>query len=495
MVIADVIIDRVGVVTSVTILDGAPILRAAALRQWRFKPFQVGERPSSVQVILEVKFPDPVKDEQDRIYQAYRSADLECQRQLETDPASAHRACADAVERTNALPADRVLERSHAVGNYAVSLMSAGRIREAIPQFRKALEIRTPRVGGPDADSADLLQIIGSLHQRLSEWAEAEGAFSRSITEYSGALERAPSMRELYLPRMKTALLRYASLKRALGDVAGAEAFEACAAVLVSAPDAPAAGAKRSWPRSSRTVSGVIIVKPPNAQLTADDLTQIHALLRPQGKRVLRLDVRGDIRIGGSNRTEPDWGADAFLEPDVATRAIRRGLSASIHSVPGKAGRVWSRKGSRDYMQLARPGGDAADEEPFFIQGPPNLPMPKDEEFASAVQFVRDRAVADASDRLLSDVQPWPVEWIIGVADGQMRLHQRDPATGQYAVSDVEAPGGTVDAGGPFGLPRPALTAFRSAAHGLRADTPLVWFVSLPRRLLLSRRSGQDSVT
>ena len=441
VVIADVIIDRAGAVSSITILDGTPILRPAAeaaLRQWRFKPFQVGGRPSAVQVILEVEFPDPLKDERDRIYQAHRAADLECQRQLEADPAGAQRACADALEKTNALPADRVLERSHAAGNYAFSLMAVGRLRDAIPQFRKALEIRTPHVGGPDADSADLLQVIGSLHHRLSEWTEAEGAFSRSIAEYSGALERVPSMRELYLPRMKTALLRYASLKRATGDLAGANTLEARAAALVSAPDTPAAGDKPNWPLSSRHVGGIIITEPPNARLTDDDLAQIHAVLRPTGKRVARLQVSGEVRLGGSGRTEPDWGVDAVFEPEIATRALRRGTTAWVVSAPGTVRREWSARGTRDYMQVARPGGDAAEEAPFFIQGPPNLPMPKNDEFVSAVQFARDRAVTAPTDRLLSDVQPWPIEWIIGAADGQMTLHLRDPATGSMQTISLK---------------------------------------------------------
>ena len=125
-------------------------------------------------------------------------------------------------------------------------------------------------------------------------------------------------MRELYLPRLKTALLRYASLKRATGDLAGANTLEARAAALVSAPDTPAAGDKPNWPRRSRTVGGIIITEPPNARLTDDDLAQIHAVLRPKGKRVARLQVSGEVRLGGSGRTEPDWGVDAVFEPEIA---------------------------------------------------------------------------------------------------------------------------------------------------------------------------------
>lgn len=424
IVIADVIVDRTGRVASVTIVDGHMLLRRAAeaaLRQWTFKPFA-----SPVQVILEVRFPDPIKDEQDRISKEYWTASRQCRGLVDEGDATAERVCADALQKSERLPADRVLERSHSASDYATSLMAAGKTSEAIAQFRKALETRTPRVGGPDADSADLLQLIALLHHRLGEWAEAETAFGQAIAQYSGAIERTSSMAEVYVPRMKIALVRYASLKRATGEAEAAAALEARAAALEVTR--PAAVPHVSVPRTSRTVDGVLITEPADLKLTADDVGQVRALLK--GKRYFRLDAYGDVHVGGGGRKEADWAVDAFLAPEIDTRLLRRGKSAWLVSEPNsqKSARRWIARGTREYMQVALPGGNAADEPSFFIQGAPNMPIPANEIFASAVQFVRDIAVAAPNRRLMADVQPWPIEVIIAGADGSMSITLREPA-------------------------------------------------------------------
>lgn len=198
MVIADVTISAAGTVSSITILDGPPMLHAAAahaLQQWTFKPFLLRGRPGAVQAILEVSFPDPVKEAEQRLFDTYRQATYECQRRLEADGAQAEAACAEAVRHTEALPPDRVLERSHAVASYAQSLLAGGRLSDAIAQFEKAREIRATRARGPNADTADLYQVLALLHQRMGDYDKADEEFASAIDMYTAAQARAPEMR------------------------------------------------------------------------------------------------------------------------------------------------------------------------------------------------------------------------------------------------------------------------------------------------------------
>ena len=165
-----------------------------AMRQWTFKPFLGAGRPIAVQVILEVSFPEPVKEAENRILERHRDSKYACDRQLEADAAKAEEACAAAVRDTDALPPGRVLERDHAVASHAQSLMAAGRTRDAIAQFERVNEIRAARVKGPDADAADVIQILGVLHQQVGEHAKADAAFATAIAMYSAAQERLSQM-------------------------------------------------------------------------------------------------------------------------------------------------------------------------------------------------------------------------------------------------------------------------------------------------------------
>ena len=291
-VIADVIINPAGAVASVTILSGPAMLHAAAeraMRQWTFKPFLQGGRPGTVQVILEVRFPDPVKDEQARLMEAYRATRYECQRQLEAAAAKAEPACAEAVRGADALPPDRVLERSHAVSDHASSLVAAGRVHEAIPELERAIEIRAARVKGFDADIAESHVILGVLQQQVGEYTKADAEFATGVAMYTGAQERVPAMRDEYAARLKQALVRHAALKRLMGDAGGSAALEARAAATraVATPAPPPAPA----PRTSRTAGDLPVTEPSDGRLTDDDVRQIRSAL-PAGEKPWRLDLQ-----------------------------------------------------------------------------------------------------------------------------------------------------------------------------------------------------------
>ena len=432
-VIADVTINPTGAVSTVTILDGQPLLHAAAeraIRQWTFKPFLHAGKPAAVQVILEVRFPDPVKDEQDRIFETYRASNYECQRQLEADASKAEVFCAKAAAAADALPADRVLERSHTVADYAHSLMAAGRTREAIAQFDRARQIRGTRVKRPDADTADLHLIVAVLHQQIGEHEKADAEFAAAVAMHAAAQEQLPSMRDRYAPRLQQALIRYAALKRARGDAAGAEALEARASGMVTVAE-PSGDARRV---TTRTAGNLQIAEPTTGRLTENDLQQIRAVLAAE-KRPWRLELMIHPAPSGA---PANWRVDAFLPPDVAASAFRRGRYVMLTTMPPpgvqEPNRVWrAMKGDFRYVQVAAAETDAAAMPPIRVQPAPNSPPPSDDELISIVSLIRARAAPKPTERLMSDIQPWPITSIIVWGTGETNVQLDDPSDARGA--------------------------------------------------------------
>jgi TonB family protein len=446
-VIADVLVDRKGAVSSVTILAGHDVLHApavAALRQWRFKPFVRGGKPVPVQVILEVTFPDPIKDEERRVFETHRAASYECRRQLEAAPQSAERACAEAVRRADALPLDRVPERSHAAGDLAHALMAAGRLREAIAQMERALVLRAKSLTPPDtpaadAGTADASQILAVLHHRLGDRDKADSLFSTAVAIYDEALKASPEMRAMYEPLLKIALERHAALKREIGDETAASALEARRRALN--PPEPV-GLPTAKTMSTRTVGTLRIEEPADSRLGEDDLRQIRALIAREGKgRGMWL-----LQSDGPQPQYKDrcwWAVDAYLEPDVSTTTFRRGriemlLTTSCPSSDVTVRRRWEvAKTESSYVQVATSGGSPASEPPIRLQAYANRSSKSTDDVLSIVAFVRSNAHASETSRLLSDIQPWRITEIHDFDDGQVRVRLEDPTSvdrGQIVV-------------------------------------------------------------
>ncbi len=411
-VIADVVIAANGTVSSVAILDGHPLLQTAAttaLRQWRFKPFLSSGRPSPVQVILEVKFPDPIADAANAVYKAHGAAFLECRRQMEIDPRAAERACAEAARTADQLPADRPLERSHSRSSHAMTLMALGRGRDALQEIEAAISARTAAVPSPDADHADLYHLAAFLTAELGERDKAAALYERAIREYAGAIEHLPSHRALYDPRLKATLQKYAAFKRASGDTTGAADLEKRAAGIATTDTAPAVAAPPLPPRSSGAVN---IHETADARLSDADVETILKLVGSARAQVRH--IFASAFNGGEGRA-----AEVFLEPRATGENIRRGRRLRVETgADGTAAAdTWKARGTfGDYIQVraVEDGPSAAWSMPIRVQAAPNRPPMDDAELARLVAFLRVKSRNTVSGRrLLSDVQPWPLTWII----------------------------------------------------------------------------------
>ncbi|HEY0871910.1 MAG TPA: TonB family protein [Vicinamibacterales bacterium] len=406
-VIADVIVDTKGVVTTVVVIGGPDMLHAAAnaaLRQWRFTPFVRGGKPIPVRVILEVDFPDPIREQERRVYEEHRAAERECERLTNAEPVRAPAVCAEAVRLSGSLPADRILERAHTVGLYAASLAGAGRMADAISQMERVITLRDEAGSGrPNADTADAYHVIGLLNAQLGNTAQANAAYATAIQLYEGAIESWPAARERYEPRLRRALLAQADVKRRTGDAAGAAALEERAGPLASETVPRATGV------NIRTIDGMQIAERGKIPLSEADLAGIRAALEQKGMKAWLLAHRGPDEHATHGR---DWFVEAYLDPTLTTPALRRG---EVEFVIRNDGTWTVQPMAAFYIQFGT-------EPPMKVQAAPNKPAPPLDEIAELVKFVRQQA----------EVNPWPVDSLVFYGDeASVTLHDQKSDSSQ----------------------------------------------------------------
>lgn len=411
IVIADVLIGASGTVSGVTILDGHPLLHTAAtaaIRRWTFKPFLRGGKPSPVQVILEVGFPDPIAEDARAIYTAHENAWHECRRQHEINPRGAEVACAEAVRTSEQLPSDRQLERSHSRSSHAMALMALGRARDALAEIEMAIKVRTAAAASPDADTADLYQVAAFLHQEVGEPGKAEEFYERAIKEYTGAIQLSAE-RSRYYPRLKAALRKYASFKKASGDTALAANLERHAAEL---PTGEVRTDVEAPPKPPRVVSGVELYENEGGRLTDQDVQTILSLTGTARGQVRYVYVDAFGSSGGSDRM-----AEVLLEPRAVRNDMRRGrrIAVATGSEQTTTAGAWKvLPATSEYIQLRM--GDArsfAWSTPIRVQAAPNRPPMEDDELAKLAGFLHAKSRSTVTgQRLLSGVQPWPLTLI-----------------------------------------------------------------------------------
>ena len=411
-VIADVIIGPAGTVSSITIVGGHEMLHGeavVALKQWRFRPFVRKGKPVSVRVILEVAFPDPVRDAERQVFDEHRAAERRCEQAIASNPATAPELCAEVVRLSDRLPKERVLERSHAFTLHANSLALVDRLAEAIGALKRAIAFRETVAGQADADTADGYFAVGMLQQRLGNMKDADEAFSTSVRMHEAALKSATTLRDVYLPRYERALRAHAALKRQLGDAAAAATLESRTSALPRpAPKDPS--------RRIRTAGDLRLLEPTTSPLAVADLAQIRAALAKAGLRAWMLDHHGPSERNGTS----EWLVDVFLAPTAVTTTTRRGDCAVVRRTGSAAWEV--QKAHWFWMQIPMEGETADTAFPLKVQPAPNSPPPSTSEVVDLVKMVRANP----------EVKAWPMEIIVLWADGaRVMLEEHATRAGQ----------------------------------------------------------------
>jgi len=411
LVVADVTIDVDGRVSAVTILGGPEPLHAAAraaLRQWTFKPFLRNGRPRIVTAIIDVNFPDPLKDEEQQNRDELHAARIACERALELNPSWAVALCKEAVtisEKVPSIPTRQTYDEvEQTLRAYLRSLIATSQLQDAIGVARRLVARR-----GTIEDSivAEYVTTLAVLQQRAGANDDAEASFAKVHALYDVLARESTSS----AGKARQALQDHAALRRARGDSAGAADLDRrAAAITVREPS------ETPLRRTTRRLDGITIVETKPAFVTAEDLLEIRALIAPKRAWWIWVDETYGVEA------QPALGVQVCVEPDVVTATFHRGTCIFMAKRTATAGRaeVWSRGRSAPlsdeyaYLRVPQDGTDPSTQPPLKLDPYGNLPVPPDETIADAVRFIRRQAVPRPTSRQRNDVQPWPAEtlWV-----------------------------------------------------------------------------------
>jgi tetratricopeptide (TPR) repeat protein len=433
MVYADVVIRADGTVEAVEIVNGAEMLRPVvinALKQWTFKPFLENGKPARVMTLAEVAFPDPVRDEERRIYEGFRTAEFECRRASESFPQSAVEPCQQAVDFSRQLPVERQLERSGAISNLGQALFINRRFGEALSAFEEGLAIRQKSAGLNDEGTAAMFELVGLTHFALKEFAKADQAMASSVNSYEKAIETLPTYRAMYTPRLQAVLRRFAEMKNARGEVAEARVLNDKADSLNLPPAAP---------KAPEVIAGIRYMGPPGSFLTETDVQRIRSLI-PNGAPSPWLLVGKEVGLYGPLT----WNVEVYLGPEVNSAGFRMGQLMTLTTKLGAPdafaeNKAWEQRTRTElYGQEFSASNNPGEVEnfsdrrmPFGIVSLSNEPKLKSEEVQRILAFIHGRAIKDAvpaaGARLSTDIQPWGIVEISRWSGNEIQVLLREP--------------------------------------------------------------------
>ena len=229
-VAADIAIALDGSVESVKITSGAPLLSQAArdaIKQWKFDPFIENGYAIRVRTSIEVVFAGQMSQAEQASRQAFFPVDDEC-RQLVNEHiySEAEKTCSQAIDLSNKLPSEAVLERSEVQSLLGHALLLQGKTEEALPHYQEALSLDQTMLKPNDADLASNYANLGRVYFRLGEFEKGDQLFSKAVETFEAAIVSLPQMKDNYARRLKNTLLEYAEFERAAGQNDAADALE-----------------------------------------------------------------------------------------------------------------------------------------------------------------------------------------------------------------------------------------------------------------------------
>jgi TonB family protein len=214
-----IVISTSGEVASAAAVSGTPLLLQAAIdavKQWKFSPFLDGKTPVTVATDIEFDFSGGSPENESAVNQKYYNAEDGCRSAMQaTKFVEAEAKCREAVEISDQLPKDAVLERSGALSLLANDILSQQRFADSIPFYEKALEIDQRYRKADDADLASEYENLGRAFALAGDFSRADQLYALAVSTFKLAIKNLPSMTENYARRLQRALNEYAQIKDA----------------------------------------------------------------------------------------------------------------------------------------------------------------------------------------------------------------------------------------------------------------------------------------
>lgn len=234
-------ISPAGDVSSADMVSGSPLLMSAAIaavKQWKFRPFLENANPIAVSTDVEVEFPAGMSQSESTARNKYFPVVDECQSLMKGgNYTEAEPKCREAVEISNTLPKEVVLERTTALSLLANCIFLQQRYSEAIPLYERALEMDKGYRKPNDADLASDYENLGRAYSEIGNLTKADELYAQAVDTFRAAIKNLPSMSENYSQRLQRALNEYAEIKSAEGQNDAAAALRKQAGEIIAKPE------------------------------------------------------------------------------------------------------------------------------------------------------------------------------------------------------------------------------------------------------------------
>jgi len=211
-----------GDVMSTKVLSGHPMLVSSAIeaaKKWKYKPFQKDGKPVEVTTNVELNFPGGMSEKESEVRHKFFPLEDECRKLINKGQyVDAEAKCKEAVEISNQLPKEIILERSGARSALANSIYLQGRYTEAIPIYEDALKLDQGYRKPNDADLASDYWNLGRAYAMTGAFNKADGLYTTAVSTFEAAIVDLPDMKDNYSRRLKRCLNEYAQLKVAEGQ-------------------------------------------------------------------------------------------------------------------------------------------------------------------------------------------------------------------------------------------------------------------------------------
>jgi TonB family protein len=221
-----IVISASGEVSSAMFVSGPLMLEQAAIeavKQWKFKPFLEGDTPVAVTTDIELDFPGGMSESESDVRAKYFPLDDECRNLVKNAKyAEAEPKCRQAVEISENLPKEAVLERSDALSMLANSILLQRRFAEAIPLYERALELDKGYRKPNDVDLATDYANLARAYGLTGNQAKADELYGMAVITFKAAIKDLPEMYENYSRRLQRTLNEYAQIKDAEGQTEAA---------------------------------------------------------------------------------------------------------------------------------------------------------------------------------------------------------------------------------------------------------------------------------
>lgn len=218
----DLTISESGDVAAVKVISGHPMLVTSAVdaaKKWKYKPFESDGKAIQAITEVELNFPGGMSEDESGVRNEFFPVENECQGLVNKGQYSdAETKCREAVEISNHLPREVVLERTGARSLLANSIFLQKRFEESIPIYEEALKLDQGYRKPDDADLASDYWNLGRACAMVGQLDKADGLYATAVSTFEAAIQGLPEMKENYTGRLKRSLKEYAQLKDAEGQ-------------------------------------------------------------------------------------------------------------------------------------------------------------------------------------------------------------------------------------------------------------------------------------